>query len=330
MKYFVTGATGFLGGRLARLLVEQGHEVVALVRRPDAAGELARLGMRLHEGDVTLKESMREGMRGADGVFHLAAWYKIGGRDPGTAEQINVAGTYNVLELMKELEIPKGVYASTLAVFGDTHGFVVDERHRHEGPWLSEYERTKWKAHYKVAEPMMRAGLPIVIVLPGVVYGPGDSSQIHALFVRYLSGKLPMVPRRTAYCWGHVEDTARAHLSAMEKGTPGEAYIIAGPAGTLRQVFVIAERITGIPAPRFDAPPWMMRTLASVMGVVEQLREVPENYSAEALRSSAGVTYLGRSTKAVRAFGFAPRPLEEGLRETLLHEMQLLGMAPRG
>jgi len=235
-----------------------------------------------------------------------------------------------VLELIKELEIPRGVYTSTLAVFGDTHGRAVDERYRHEGPWLSEYDRTKWRAHYKVAEPMMRAGLPLMIVQPGVVYGPGDTSPVRSVLVQYLRGKLPMVPRGTAYCWGHVDDTARAHLAAMEKGTPGEAYIIAGPAHTLRQAFAMAAAITGIPAPRAQAPPWMLRSLAGVMAVVERFRAVPETYAAESLRVTAGVTYLGSSKKASRALGFAARPLEDGLRETLLHEMRLLGMTPRG
>jgi nucleoside-diphosphate-sugar epimerase len=330
VKYFVTGATGFVGSHVARLLVERGHEVVALVRHPADARTLADLGVRLHEGDLTLKESMRKGMEGADGVFHLAAWYKIGLRNTSAAALINVGGTINVLELMKELEIPKGVYTSTLAVFGDTHGRAVDEQYRYDGPWLSEYDRTKSIAHYKIAEPMMQAGLPLVIVQPGVVYGPGDTSQVRATFVQYLRRKLPMIPRGAAYCWGHVEDTAQAHLSAMERGISGQAYIVAGPAATLRHVFTLAESITGIPAPKRDAPPWMLRAMAGVMGVVERGRAVPPGYSPEALRVTAGITYLGSSKKASRALGFVARPLEDGLRETLHHEMRLLGMAPRG
>jgi nucleoside-diphosphate-sugar epimerase len=330
MKYFVTGATGFIGTRVVRLLVEQGHEVTALVRRPAAARAVEALGARPHEGDVTFKEGMRDGMRGADGVFHVAGWYRIGARDSGPAEHVNVGGTQNVLELMKELEIPKGVYTSTLAVFGDTAGRAVDERFRHEGPWLSVYDRTKWRAHYKVAEPMARAGLPLVIVQPGVVYGPGDTSAVHALLVRYLRGKLPAVPRGATYCWSHVDDTARAHVLAMEKGTPGESYIIAGPAHTIGQVLQTAAAITGIPAPRFQAPPAMLRALAGVMNMVERVRPVPEYYTAEALRVSAGVTYLGSGKKATRAFGFSARPIEEGLRDTLRFEMERLGMTPRG
>ncbi len=144
MKYFVTGATGFIGGRVARQLVEAGHEVVALVRSPHKAKLLRALGVTIAEGDLTDKESMRAPMTGVDGVFHLAAWYKVGAKDHTMAERINVDGTRNVLELMQALAIPKGVYTSTLAVFSDTKGERVDETYRFDGSHLSEYDRTKW------------------------------------------------------------------------------------------------------------------------------------------------------------------------------------------
>src|SRR5262249_19321437 len=108
MKYFVTGATGFVGGRVARQLRAAGHEVVAVVRDPTRAAGLATEGVTLHEGDVTAKESMRAAMTGVDGVFHIAGWYKVGvraGQERRAGEQINVAGTRNVLELMRELGI---------------------------------------------------------------------------------------------------------------------------------------------------------------------------------------------------------------------------------
>src|SRR5215216_4887009 len=155
MKYFLTGATGFLGGVLARQLREAGDEVNAVIRSPQKASELQSLGVQLFKGDVTDKESMRAAMQGTDGVFHIAGWYKIGTRDKSDGERVNVQGTRNVLELMKELGVPKGVYTSTLAVNSDTRGVKVDETYRYNGPHLSEYDRTKWVAHYEVAEPMM-------------------------------------------------------------------------------------------------------------------------------------------------------------------------------
>ncbi|HEY7125365.1 MAG TPA: NAD-dependent epimerase/dehydratase family protein [Ktedonobacterales bacterium] len=329
MKYFVTGATGFIGGRVARQLLEAGHEVVTLARTPSKAQELVALGVKVHEGDITDKESLRAPMTGVDGVFHIAAWYKIGARDKSQAEPINVGGTRNVLEMMKELGIAKGVYTSTLAVFSDTKGLVVDESYKHTGSHLSEYDRTKWKAHYEVALPMMQAGLPLVIVQPGLVYGPGDASAIHTSFVAYLRGKLPMTPKGTNYCWAHVDDVARGHILAMEKGKAGESYIIAGPKYSFIEAFALAEKVTGVRAPGMHPPVWMMKATAALMTPVGAVFPLPELYTAEGIRSGGGVSYLGTNEKARRELGYAPRTLEEGLPETLEYEMQELGMKPK-
>src|SRR5690349_2217988 len=115
MTYFLTGATGFLGGALARELRSAGHSVRALVRNPAAAGPLASMGVELVAGDVTDRSSLVRPMLGADGVFHVAGWYKLGVRDRAAAVAINIDGTRNVFEAMREAGVPKGVYTSTLA-----------------------------------------------------------------------------------------------------------------------------------------------------------------------------------------------------------------------
>ena len=314
MRYFVTGATGFIGGRLARQLLAAGHDVVVLARDTAKASELAAKGARVVRGDVTDKESMRAPMTGADGVFHVAGWYKVGRKHREACQRVNVDGTRNVLGLMQELRIPKGVYTSTVGVFGDTRGKVVDESYRPDGRRMpTAYERTKWSAHYEVAEPMMKRGLPLVIVQPGVTYGPGDSSPIGDAFRAYLRRKLRGIPRTASYCWGHVEEMAHAHFLAMEKGRPGESYVIAGEPCTLVAAFELAERITGIPPPRMRPSPGFLRFLGAITGS-ELLRAAP-------------ATYLASSAKAKRELGLVHRPLEEGLRETLLHEMKQLGLA---
>ena len=326
MKYFVTGATGFVGGRVARQLVEASHQVIVVARNPAKAQDLASLGIAVHKGDVTDKESMRDPMVSVDGIFHIAGWYKIGVKDTGEGEKINVQGTRNVLELMRDLGIPKGVYTSTLAVFSDTHGRVVDEHYRYDGPHLSEYDRTKWAAHYQVAEPLIAAGLPLVIAQPGLIYGPGDTSSVRTTLIQYLQRRLPMVPARTGFCWAHVDDIARGHILAMEQGKPGESYIIAGPRHTLVEALTLAEQITGVPAPRIRVAPGVIRAVAAAMSVVEKIVPVPDMYSSEYLRVNAGTTYFGDNAKARRELGYNPRPLREGLEETLRHEMRLLGM----
>lgn len=329
MKYLLTSGTGFIGHVLSRQLIAAGHEVTTIARKPERAQMSVELAVEVMRGDITDKGSMRDAMRGVDGVFHDAAWYQIGarGKERLEAEKINVTGTRNVLELMQEMKIPRGVYTSSLAVFSDTKGKMVTEKYRHRGSHLSEYDRTKYMAHYDVALPMMEKGLPLVIVQPGVVYGPGDTSGLHRAFVKYLKKRLPWLPSKTTCCWSHVEDTAQAHILAMEKGKPGETYIIAGHKHTVVEVFKLAEKITGIPAPRLHLNPMVMQIMAVFMEILGYVSPLPQAYSGEGLREAAGTTYIANDEKARSELGFDPRPLEVGLRETLAHEQNMLKLA---
>ena len=322
MKFFLTGATGFLGGVLARQLRETGHDVHAVIRSPQKASELQSLGVKLFKGDVTDKESMREAMQGVDGLFHVAGWYKIGARDKDEGEKVNVQGTRNVLDLMKELRVPKGVYTSTLAVNSDTHGELKNESYHFTGKHVSEYDRTKAAAH-EVARQFIAEGLPLVIVMPGGIYGPGDTSVLRRTLIDYLQGRLPMVPSQAGICWAHVEDTAHGHILAMESGVIGETYIIAGEPCTYQEAFQIASHITGVSAPA-TVPYQMLKVISYLVKPLD--RFMPETYTSEALRVMSGVTYWGDNSKAKRFLGYNPRPLTEGLESTLKHEMQLLGM----
>ncbi len=322
MTYFVTGATGFIGATLVRRLIDDGDDVIAIVRNPETATQLPP-AVELVRGDVTDKESMRDAMARCDRVFHLAGWYRIGVREPTTARRVNVDGTRAVLELMDELDIEKGVYASTLAVFSDTRGEVVTESYRYDGPHLSIYDRTKWQAHYEVAVPMIDAGLPLVIALPGAVYGPGDRGPMWLLWEAYLQNDLPFISRRSGYCWGHVDDTVDGLVRTMRDGTIGDSYIIAGEPKRLVDVFALAQEITAIPAPRAISPA-VFRVLSRAVAPFEKIRRLPPAYSSEALRILGGVTYWGENTKAVRELGLEHRPFREGLRETLEAELESL------
>ncbi len=326
MRYFITGATGFIGGEVTRQLREAGHEVIALVRSPQKADKLKALGVEIAPGDITDKASMRGPMTGVDGIFHMAAWYEVGAQDSSMAERINVQGTRNVLELMQELAIPKGVYTSTVAVFGDTGGRLVDESFRHNGPWISEYDRTKWLAHYGVADPLIQNGLPLVIVQPGVVYGADDTSSMGDAVRDYLRKKLPVAPKKAAFCWATVQDTAHGHLLAMDKGTPGQSYIIAGPVHTFEEVLDYAASITGIPAPALRPGPGLMRLMAASMQPVSKILPLPASYHPESLRVMAGATYTASNAKARRELGWVPEPLSDGLPPVLAYEMEKLGI----
>jgi nucleoside-diphosphate-sugar epimerase len=328
MIVFLTGATGFLGGALARALRADGHTVRALVRNPAAAAPLAALGIELHTGDITDKASMRAPMTGADAVFHVAGWYKIGLRDRQAPVAINIEGTRHVLELMRELGIRKGVYTSTLAVNSDTRGALVDESFRFEGRHVSVYDWSKHEAH-KIAEAFIARGLPLTIVQPGLIYGPGDTSGVRTMLIQYLQRKLPAVPSGSAYSWAYVDDEARGHILAMDKGKPGRSYFLAGPAHTIVEALEIAHSFTGIPVPKLRLSPAVLKGAAALMRVPAAILPLPSAMAPESLRVLAGVTYLGDATRAREELGWHPRPLREGLMDTLRHEMKLLGMTPK-
>jgi nucleoside-diphosphate-sugar epimerase len=220
------------------------------------------------------------------------------------------------------------VYTSTLAVNSNTHGRVVDESFRFEGRHISLYDRTKADAH-RLAESFIARGLPLVIVQPGLVYGPGDTSGVRTTFIQFLQRKLPAVPRKTAFAWAHVADVARGHLLAMEKGRAGRNYFICGPVHSLEEAIDMAAEITGIRAPRLRPGPALLRLASAIMRVVEPVVPVPPAYTSEGLAVIAGVTYIGSNARARRELGWTVRPLRDGLVETLRHEMTLLGIPPR-
>lgn len=329
MKYAVTGATGFIGTHLVEQLVADGHEVTAITRDRTNAEHLPE-AVTVDEGDITDKGSIRGSIEGADGVFHLAAWFQVG---PGPwnvekARRINVEGTRNVLEVIDDADVPKGVYVSTVGVYGNTDGEYVDESYRSPNSFPSVYQQTKWRAHYEVAEPMMEDGLPLVIATLGAIYGPGDKAYggtPRTAFQGHLQEELPMVPSDFSLPWDHVEDTAANLIRAMEAGTPGEEYIIANEPRSVPEVLEIVEAMTGITAPR-AVPGTIFSGLGRVVGVAELVTRPPEGFESELMQffSSGGV--LVDNSKAKRELDIEHRPLEEGLREYLEWELDQLGM----
>jgi dihydroflavonol-4-reductase len=299
--------------------------MVALVRAPDEAAALADQGVELVPGDVTRPGTFRDVLRsgGVDGVFHVAGWYRLGARSAAEAETVNVDGTRNVLEAAAEAGVARTVYTSTIAVFGDTAGRVVDEDYRHDGPWLSRYDRTKWRAHYEVALPLAAQGMPLVIVQPGLVIGAGDHSNVGVALRDYLRGRLPAIPVQGG-CWAHVTDTARGHIQAMERGQPGSTYVIGGPPLMWEEALRLGHEITGVRPPRFRLPPALARATALLLRPVARVLPLPPTYHPETLRIAGGVTYFADDGRARRELGWAPLPPREALRLTLEGELARL------
>jgi nucleoside-diphosphate-sugar epimerase len=316
MKAFVTGGTGFIGRHLVRQLLARGYDVTGLARSEESAAELAAMGVAVAYGDITDRESMRAGMTGSDVVFHLAGWYKIGSQEWMAAESINVAGARNVLGLAHELGVPRIVYTSTTTVFGDTQGQMVDENYFQEGPFVTEYDRTMWLAHYKVAVPLIEQGAPIIIVMPGAVYGPEDPSLVGRLMADFWQGELPAVfGPEFVHTYAHVEDVAEGHVLAAEKGRPGESYILAGPAVPLGEIVDFWGMITGKPVPKVAVPARLVQPLAPAVGALSETVPLPKMYSRETA-AVLSCTYMARSDKARAELGWRPRSLQEGMSET--------------
>lgn len=315
MDAFVTGGSGFIGKRLVALLVERGWQVRALARSEKAAQTLNNLGAAIIPGSLYDKETLEKGMRDCQVVFHVAGWYRLGARDKTAGEKVNVQGTRCVLETAFELGIPRIVNTSSIAIFGDTHGQVVDETYRMppDQPFVTEYDRSKYRAHYEVARPLIEAGAPIINVLPGAVYGPADTSLFGQLMQYYYHGLFPIFPGTdTVPTFVHVDDSAYSLLLAAEKGRPGEDYIMSGPAVSLGEMVKLWSELSGRRPPLAYIPARVLRPLAPLAARLP----LPEILSADAIRV-LGVSYAASSAKAHRELGWAPRPIEEGMAQTM-------------
>ncbi|HZS16166.1 MAG TPA: NAD-dependent epimerase/dehydratase family protein [Candidatus Dormibacteraeota bacterium] len=321
MKVFLTGGTGFIGGALARALRDRGDEVVALVRTPARARELAQRGVTLVEGDLGDVAAIEQGMQGAGVVIHGAAMYEVGipAGDRPKMDEANVRGTENVLGAALRLKIPRALYISTVGVFGNTRGQVVDENGPLGDGSTSWYERTKVEAH-RVARRLLEQGLPLVIVQPGGVYGPGDHSQLGNIVHQFVAGRLPaMAFPDLGINFVHRDDVVAGILLALEKGRPGEAYVLGGEIATAQQLVETLARITGRRPPRLTMPAVLLKMSAPLGPLLAPRLGFPPNLR-ELISASDGVTYWARHDKAMRELGYAPRGLEQGLRDTLQAE----------
>jgi nucleoside-diphosphate-sugar epimerase len=319
VKAFVTGGTGFIGGRLVRKLRERGHDVVALVRSPEKALELERLGVDLVKGDLTDVEAIRRGVDGVDAAFHGAAIYKVGIPKSQHEDmfETNVRGTERVLDAAIQAGVPKIVYVSTVNVFGNTGGEIVDETYqRPKNGFLSYYDETKYESH-QVALDRIGKGAPIVIVQPGGVYGPGDHSEVGNMIDQVRTGKLFALPfPETGLNLVHVDDVADGTILAFERGEPGEAYVLGGEISTMRGLADKVAEIAGRKPPKRDLPTGVLKAVAPAGPLVGKIMGFPPNFR-ELITVSDGVTYWAKDDKARERLGYAPRDLETGLRQTL-------------
>jgi dihydroflavonol-4-reductase len=314
MRIVLTGGAGFVGGAVARVLRQRGDDVVALVRDQERSTALRELGAVVIEDDLSDVNRMGEHLDGADAIIHAAGSYRVGipRGERGAMWDANVGTTTRVVDAAEAARIPRIIYVSTANVFGNTRGHVVDETYGRDlaDGFLSWYDETKYGAH-EVAEQRIAAGVPIVILLPSQVYGPGDHSSFGEQLRLANTGRLPY---RALDDVGvglvHVDDLAAGIVAALDGGVVGESYILSGPVTRLRDAVEIAARIGGQRPPRLWVPTRLLRVMAPLG------RLVGRQNLAEVISSSAGVTYWATHDRATRELGFAPREIDQGLRDT--------------
>jgi len=247
-KIFVTGSTGFIGSVLIAQLLERGFSVRALRRSVPAESQR---NLEYISGDVTDKETLRNGMAGCGYVFHLAAYAKNWAADPQIYTRVNIEGTRNVFAVAQELNVERIVWTSTIVTLGFTPPGIVgnEQMPRHTEQCFTEYERTKTVMEREAAK-WISDGLPLVMVNPTRVFGPGlqsESNSVTKLIDRYRRNSFPFLLNwgRNIGNYGFIDDVVQGHILAMERGKIGERYILGGENVSLKKLFQTADSIDG-------------------------------------------------------------------------------------
>jgi dihydroflavonol-4-reductase len=317
MRAFVTGGTGFIGSRVVKRLRDRGDEVVVLARSPEKA---AGLDAEVVQGDLGDADAIRRGMEGCQAAFHIAADYRVGLPKAKRESMFdaNVRGTQRVLDAAADAGVDRVVYVSTVNAFGNTGGQTVDETYsRNEADgFVSYYDETKYRAH-KLTQERAAAGAPVVIVQPGLVYGPGDHAIVGDLIEQASTGKMPARAfPELGYNAVFVDDVADGIILAHDKGQLGESYVLGGEITTQGELIDKAAAIGGEKPPRMTVPPLMLKAMIPVGRFVGPAMGLPPNFR-EMISAAHNVTYLARDDKARRELGYEPRDLDTGLRETI-------------
>jgi dihydroflavonol-4-reductase len=318
MKVFVTGATGFIGASLVRELLKDGCQVRALARPKSDRRNLDGLDLEVCEGDLRDRESLRRGLKGCEVLYHAAADYRLWTKNPASMYEINVEGTRNILGAALEAGVGRVVYTSSVGTLGNpgdglpgNEATPVSFSHM-----VGHYKKSKFLAE-REAEGFLKKGLPLVIVNPSTPVGRLDikPTPTGKIIVDFLNGKMPAY-LDTGLNIIDVEDCARGHLLAADKGRIGEKYILGNENLTLQGIFAKLGRITGLEPPRVKLPYTPILMAAYVNEAISAIT------GKEPLIPLAGVQMAGKfmyfdATKAVRELGLPQHPVDDALRKAV-------------
>ena len=318
---FVTGGTGFIGTKLINALVAKGHTVHCLARSTSNKEGLNHERIKFVRGDILDRESLRKGMEGCAQVYHLAAYAKNWAKDKAEFFRLNVDGMQNVFDAAKATKVKHIVWTSTSVTMGPSRpGELTDELQPRITPrYFTEYEESKALAEESALEQSEK-GLPVVIVNPTRVYGPGkmtEGNSVGLMIDQYDRGKLPILLNQGMNIGNYVlvDDLVKGHILAMEKGRIGERYILGGENISLKGFFELVDEVSGKRHVQVNLPP----TVGLAYGTT--LRKAAEWFGMYPQITTGWVeTFLQNwaftSAKAQRELGYTITPLREGLRMT--------------
>ncbi len=321
MKYFITGATGYIGTQLAKKIARQGHVVHALYRSETKTRDLKnRENIRLFPGDIMNKDSLAEAVAGCDGVFHVAAFAKPWHKDPQTFFELNVKGAENVFHASQKAGVGRVVFTSTAGVISPSNGQPSDEKTPRTVPLSTQYEKSKAHAE-ELAFKLNNQSMEIVTVNPSRVYGPGllsDSNGVTRMIKLYADGKFRFLPGdgRSIGNYVFIDDVVDGHIKAMEQGRGGERYILGGENASFIDFFRTLSEVMEKEVRLFKLPIPIMHAAARLMEIRANLTGAPPLITPPFVKKYLYNWDLS-SAKAKNELGYDPITLERGLTETV-------------
>ena len=314
----VTGANGFVGCHVARELIAQGARVRCFIRRNADLRGLEGLDYEPYVGDLRDAGAIREAARGCEEIYHVAADYRLWVRDPAPMYAANVDGTRNVIAAAKAADVRRLIHTSTVGALGICPGGIGSE----DVPvtlddMVGPYKRSKFLAEQEALRAVSE-GVPIVIVNPSTPIGPGDfkPTPTGRIIADFLNRKLPAYIE-TGLNLAPVEDVARGHLLAAERGRIGEKYILGGNNLTLAEMLQRLSGLSGLAAPRIRIPYAVAYGFAlGAEAVARVVTHRPPRASLTEVRMARKKMFFD-SSKAQRELGYAPGSLDEGLMRAI-------------
>lgn len=313
MKVAVTGGSGVVGRAVVRHLVDAGHSVRALARSAETARTLTDLGAEPVSGDLLDVDSLGRLVDGAEWVFNVAGVNQLCPIDPDRLWQINVEGTRRLMVACQRQGVPRLVHTSSAVTIGEAEGEVGSETTAHRGYYLSHYERTKTESERIVLTE--RGDLDVVVVNPSSVQGPGRATGTGRLLLEALRGRLPVLVD-SVFSLVDIDDCARAHLLAAEKGVTGERYLLSGATVTTREAVSLLSAISDRRVRARFLRPGVFSAFGTAVGGVWSLAGRDAPLCAEMVRVMLhGHRYDG--SRATSELGLAYTALEQTLRRTV-------------